>query len=233
MTKMELPLLIAIDGPAGSGKSTVAKILASRLGFRYLDTGAMYRCVALLALRAGTALDDDEAVGRLAKSAEIEFSVLSPDARNTGAILSQQVLLDGEDVTALIRTAAVDDAVSQVSKLPSVRTAMLAKQKVFGELGYLVAEGRDTGTVIFPDAKLKVYLTASASERVKRRYAEFTGRGEQVSSAAVSESMSARDEADVTRQVGPLTIASDAHVIDTTGVSIDEVVDRIVALAKV
>ena len=233
MTKMELPLLIAIDGPAGSGKSTVAKILASRLGFRYLDTGAMYRCVALLALRAGTALDDDEAVGRLAKSAEIEFSVLSPEARNTGAILSQQVLLDGEDVTALIRTAAVDDAVSQVSKLPSVRTAMLAKQKVFGELGDLVAEGRDTGTVIFPDAKLKVYLTASASERAKRRYTEFAGRGEQVSSAAVSEGMSARDEADTTRQVGPLTIASDAHVIDTTGVSIDEVVDRIVALAKV
>jgi len=233
VTKMELPLLIAIDGPAGSGKSTVAKILARRLGFRYLDTGAMYRCVALLALRAGIALDDDEAVGRLAKSAEIEFSVLSPEGRNTGAILSQQVLLDGEDVTALIRTAAVDDAVSQVSKLPSVRTAMLAKQKVFGESGEsLVAEGRDTGTVIFPDAKLKVYLTASASERAKRRYTEFTGRGEQVSSAAVSESMNARDEADATRQVGPLTIASDAHVIDTTGVSIDEVVDRIVALAK-
>ncbi len=225
-------MLITIDGPAGSGKSTVAKILASRLGFRYLDTGAMYRCVALSALRAGIALDDDEAAGRLAESIEIEFSVLSPDVASSGAMLSQQVLLDGEDVTGQIRTTAVDDAVLQVSKLPSVRTAMLVKQRAFGDAGDLVAEGRDTGTAVFPGARLKIFLTASASERAKRRHAEFTGRGEHVSSAVVSESMNARDEADATRQASPLTIAPDAHVIDTTGVSIDEVVDRIVALAQ-
>jgi len=226
-------LLIAIDGPAGSGKSTVAKMLARRLGFRYLDTGAMYRCVALAALRAGVDLDDDETAGMLAKSIEIVFSALTPEPHDGSVTLSQQVILDGEDVTVLIRTAAVDDAVSQVSKLSSVRAAMVAKQRVFGEPGDLVAEGRDTGSVVFPDANLKIYLTASASERAKRRHAEFTGRGEHVSSVAVSESMNARDDADETRQAGPLSVAADAHVIDTTGLSIDEVADSIIALVRV
>lgn len=232
MTDVAQPLVIAIDGPAGSGKSTVAKILARRLGFRYLDTGAMYRCVALAALRASADLDDDEAAGMLAKSIGIEFSTLSAELHDRGATLSQRVMLDGEDVTTLIRTATVDDAVSRVSKLPSVRAAMVAKQRVFGESGDLVAEGRDTGSVVFPNASLKIYLTASASERAKRRHAEFAGRGEYVSSAAVSERMNARDDADATRQTGPLSVAVDAHVIDTTGLSIDEVVDSVLALVE-
>ena len=208
------PMVIAIDGPAGAGKSTVARALAERLGFTYLDSGAMYRCVALATLRAGADPDAAEQVERLAREAEIE---LAPAA----------VRLDGDDVSAEIRAAEVSAAASRVSVHPGVRAAMVDRQRALVADGGWVAEGRDIGTVVCPESPLKVFLTASEEERARRR-AEQTGEDPEAVLAAQRE----RDERDATREHSALRAAEDAVELDTTALTLDEAVAQIVALAR-
>jgi cytidylate kinase len=206
-------LLVAIDGPAGAGKSTVARAVARELGFTYLDSGAMYRCVALLSIEQPAA----EAAG-LARAASIEL-------RDRDG--SSQVLLDGRDVSESIRSPEVSAAASLVAADAGVRDALVAKQRALIDAGNWVAEGRDIGTVVAPDAELKVYLTASAEERARRRAAELGA-----DPAVVLAEQSLRDERDSTRAHSPLQAAPDAIVLDTTGTSIEQVVARIAVLAR-
>ncbi len=207
-------MVIAIDGPAGAGKSTVARAVAGRLGFTYLDSGAMYRCVALAALERGADLGDGAAVGEVACSLAI-------------ALDGERVELDGRDVSAAIREARVTDASSLVSVHPAVREAMVVEQRRLIAAGRYVAEGRDIGTVVSPEAPLKVFLTASPEERARRR-AEQTGEDP----AAVLVAQQERDARDETREHSALRAAEDAVEIDTTGLALDEVVDRIESLAR-
>lgn len=219
-------MIVAVDGPAGSGKSTVAKLLAERLGFHYLDTGAMYRAVALAALRRGIDPDDEVGVTGIARDAYIEF------VHEGESAIASRILFDGEDVSAAIRAPEVDAAVSAVARLPRVREAMVARQRAQIGSGDLVAEGRDIGTVVFPDAELKIYLTASPEERARRRHAELFDRGVHVARDEVQEAMAARDTADSTRKAAPLSAASDARVLDTTDLDIAGVVDAIAAMVE-
>jgi len=207
-------MVIAIDGPAGAGKSTVARGVAEALGFTYLDSGAMYRCVALAAGKAGADLDDGEAIGDLARGLAIELS--------DGA-----VLLDRRDVTAEIRSPEVSTAASRVSVHPEVRAAMVEQQRALISSGRYVAEGRDIGTVVSPEAPLKVFLTASEEERARRR-AQETGEPTDDVLAAIR----ARDERDRGREHGALRVAEDALELDTTGLEPDEVVAEVVAIAR-
>ncbi len=207
-------MVIAIDGPAGAGKSTVARGAADALGFTYLDSGAMYRCVALAALRDGVDLDDGEALGGLARRISIELS-------------RGGVRLDGEDARERIREPDVSAAASRVSVHPQVREAMVAQQRALISAADYVAEGRDIGTVVSPDSPLKVFLTASESERARRRSAET---GESVDS--VLEAQRARDGRDIEREHGALRAAEDAVELDTTGMAVDDVVDAVVRLAR-
>ncbi len=207
-------MLIAIDGPAGAGKSTVARALAVRLGFTYLDSGAMYRCVALAALEGGVDPDDAAAVGEIATSLAIGLD-------------GERVELDGRDVSEAIREPRVSEAASRVSVHAAVREAMVASQRELIALGRYVAEGRDIGTVVSPDAPLKIFLTASPQERARRR-AEQTGEDP----AAVLVAQRERDDRDETRENSALRPAPDAVEIDTTGLSLDQVVDEIEALAR-
>jgi cytidylate kinase len=207
-------MVIAIDGPAGAGKSTVARGVAGELGFTYLDSGAMYRCVALAAQQGGADLDDGEAVGAFAEGLEIDFD-------------GRRVLLDGDDVTDAIRTPEVSAAASRVSVHPRVREAMVARQRALIAAGNYVAEGRDIGTVVSPDSPLKVFLTASDEERARRRAAQ-TGEDFEAVLAAQRQ----RDARDTEREHGALRPAEDAIELDTTGLSQDEVVARVVALAR-
>jgi cytidylate kinase len=206
-------MVIAIDGPAGAGKSTVARALAAELGFTYLDSGAMYRCVALAALQRGADLDDAGAMTELAGAITISLE-------------GERVELDGEDAGAEIREPEVSEASSRVSVHPGVREAMVARQRELIAAGRYVAEGRDIGTVVSPNSPLKVFLTASAEERARRR-AEQTGEDP----AAVLAAQLERDRRDETREHSALRAAPDAVEIDTTGLSQDEVVARIAALA--
>ena len=207
-------MLIAIDGPAGAGKSTVARALAERLGVTYLDSGAMYRCVALAALRSDTDPDDGERVGELAERSSI--------ALDHGA-----VQLAGEDVSEAIREPEVSAAASRVSVHRRVRDAIVDRQREMIAGGDYVAEGRDIGTVVAPDAPLKVFLTASPPERARRRAAE-TGEH----TRDVLEAQAVRDERDESREHGALRAADDAVEIDTTGLDVDDVVERVAALAR-
>jgi cytidylate kinase len=207
-------MVIAIDGPAGAGKSTVARAVAAALGFTYLDSGAMYRCVALAGIERGRDLDDAEAMGGLARSSAIELE-------------GERVALDGTDVSAAIREPRVTEAASRVSAHPGVREALVARQRELIAAGRYVAEGRDIGTVVSPDAPLKVFLTASAEERARRRAAQI-GEDE----AAVLTAQHERDERDETREHSALRVADDAVEIDTTGIALDDVVRRIVGLAR-
>jgi len=207
-------MVIAIDGPAGAGKSTVARGVADALGFTYLDSGAMYRCVALAALRAEVDLDDTDAVGRIANRVEIELD---------GAT----VLLDGEDVSETIRAPEVDAAASRVSVHPAVREAMVARQRTLIERDGYVAEGRDIGTVVSTDAPLKIFLTASDEERARRRAAQT---GEPL--ADVIEAQRLRDARDTEREHSALRPAHDAVELDTTELSVPEVVDKVVSMAR-
>jgi CMP/dCMP kinase len=207
-------MVIAIDGPAGAGKSSVARGAAAELGFTYLDSGAMYRCVALAGIEAGADLDDAEAMGEIATALRVRFE-------------GERVELDGRDVSAEIREPAVTEASSRVSVHPQVREAMVAGQQQMIAAGPYVAEGRDIGTVVSPDAPLKIFLTASAAERARRRAAQ-TGEDE----AAVLDAQLERDRRDQTREHSALRPAEDAVEIDTTGLSRDEVVARVVALAR-
>ncbi len=217
---------MSIDGPAGSGKSTVARRLAERLGLHYLDTGAMYRAVAVAGMRAGADLDDDAAMSEVAATSRIEFE------HDTGSMLPTRVLLDGDDVTREIRTPQADEAVSRVARLPGVRKVMVARQREMAARSDLVVEGRDIGTVVFPDADVKVYLTAAPEERAGRRHAELVERGEDIALDEVLAQMQSRDHADATRKDSPLTVAEDAHELDTTGLTIDEVVEAIATLVE-
>jgi CMP/dCMP kinase len=207
-------MVIAIDGPAGAGKSSVARGVAAELGFTYLDSGAMYRCVALAAIESGADLDDPEAVGELARGLRI-------------ALDGERVELDSRDVGAAIREPAVTEASSRVSSHPQVREALVAGQQRMVAAGDYVAEGRDIGTVVSPDSPLKVFLTASEAERARRRAAQ-TGEEE----AAVLEAQRLRDRRDETREHSALRAAEDAVEIDTSGLSQAEVVAGVVALAR-
>ena len=215
-------MLVAIDGPAGAGKSTVARALARELGFTYLDSGAMYRCVALAGLeQGGGALPEvPGALGELARGAAIEFVA---DDADGGA--PSRVLLDGRDVSDEIRTPAVSEAASVVAADPEVRAALVARQRELIDHGDWVAEGRDIGTVVAPDAELKVFLTADSSERARRRAAELGA-----DAATVLAEQTMRDERDSTRTHSPLQPAPGAVMLDTTGLGVEEVVGRIVGL---
>jgi cytidylate kinase len=207
-------MVIAIDGPAGAGKSTVARAVAAELGFTYLDSGAMYRCVALAGSEAGLDLDDGEALGELARGLEIVLD-------------GRRVLIGEHDVSAAIREPAVSAAASRVSVHPQVRAAMVGRQRQLIAAGNYVAEGRDIGTVVSPEAPLKVFLTASDEERARRRAAET---GEDFES--VLDAQRRRDARDTEREHGALRAAEDAVELDTTGFGLEEVVGRVVALAR-
>jgi cytidylate kinase len=207
-------MVIAIDGPAGAGKSTVARAVAAALGFTYLDSGAMYRCVALAGLERGADLEDGEAMAALARSLRIGLD-------------GERVELDGRDVGELIREPRVTEASSRVSVHPGVREAMIAQQQRLIAAGRYVAEGRDIGTVVSPEASLKVFLTAAAVERARRRAAQ-TGED----TAAVLAAQRQRDERDETREHSALRAAPDAVELDTTELSLDEVVARVLELAR-
>ena len=213
-------LIIAIDGPSGAGKGTLARAVAEALRYRHVDTGAMYRAVAWKAVRDHLPLDDDVALSRLAESAAID----QQDGR---------IAIDGHDVTREIRTPEMDRAAASVARVPGVRSALVARQRALGAERGVVMEGRDIGTVVFPDADVKVYLDASAEERARRRASDaaHTG-GQQASLAGVQSDLQARDRSDSTRAVAPLAMAADATYIDTTGMAIGEVVEKVMQLVK-
>ncbi len=213
---------IAIDGPAASGKSTIGKLLADRLGYLYFDTGVMYRAVTLASLGRGIPIADEAAVTRLAEALRIDvMRPTVPDGRQ------YTVLVDGVDVTWEIRRPEVDANVSPVSAYPGVRAALTAQQRRIGAAGQVVMVGRDIGTVVMPDADLKVYLDATVEERARRRYSEIVARGEAADYDAVLAAMRRRDRIDSTRTAAPLRAAADAVVLDTTCLSIEQVVQRI------
>jgi cytidylate kinase len=216
--------VIAIDGPSGSGKGTVARAVAEALGWHLLDSGALYRLTALAALRAGVPLDDAEALRRVAGSLDVGFGT-APDG-------GPRVLLAGEDVTRAIRGEDVASAASQVAVVPEVRAALVNLQRSFRRPPGLVADGRDMGSVIFPDAGLKIFLTASAEERARRRHKQLKDQGMDVSLAALSADISQRDQRDASRQVAPLRPAAGAVLIDSTGRTAEEVVEEVLARAR-
>lgn len=223
MTDREVRLTIVIDGPAGSGKSTVARRVAQALGITLLDTGAIYRTVALAARRAGVAWNDGGHLAGVAAGLQLQFRL--EGERN-------RVLLAGEDITDAIREPQISSGASQVSALPEVRRALLALQRGFAARGSLVAEGRDLGTVVFPDAALKVFLSARPDERARRRALELASAGRPVEVEQVRRDQDARDQADSSRAVAPLRAAPDAVTVDTSDLSIDEVVARVLELAR-
>ena len=213
-------LIIAIDGPSGAGKGTVARAVAARLNYRHLDTGAMYRAVAWKALREGIDLAGEDAVATLA-------------ARASFALDDGRVLIDADDVTRAIRTPEIDRAATAVARLPAVRRVLVAKQRAIGAGGAIVMEGRDIGTVVFPDAHVKIYLDASPEERAKRRASDPAHTAP--SSRGLSEvatALAERDRNDTTRADSPLTRAADAVLIETTGQTIDAVVDRVMEVVR-
>jgi cytidylate kinase len=216
--KAKRPRIITIDGPAGAGKSTVSKILARRLHYRYLDTGAMYRAVALGLQQAGVDPEDETALKDLCPRMEISFQ---GDSQN------QRLILNGEDVTEKIREPEVGWIASKVSMKRPVREAMMALQRKIGAEGKVVAEGRDTGTVVFPDAEYKIFLSAQLKERAKRRYREFAVKGVAIKREDVETEMTRRDEQDSSRELAPLRPAPGALFIDSTELNAEEVVARI------
>jgi cytidylate kinase len=227
-------LIVAVDGPAGSGKSSVAKEVALRLGFHYLDTGAMYRAVAVAALRQGISLDDGEALAALAQGEVVDGCPAGCPVRfmyGAEDVLPSRVFFGDEELTTAIRTPEADAAVSPVSACPELRDVMLVCQRELGRDGDFIVEGRDIGTVVFPKAELKVFLTASVEERARRRYEQNIGRGLPGDYKTILEALKVRDEYDSTREVAPLMAAEDAIELDTTELSQTEVVDFIVTLA--
>ncbi|TET35882.1 MAG: (d)CMP kinase [Anaerolineales bacterium] len=219
--------MIAIDGPAASGKSTLAKNLASALGYLFFDTGVMYRAVTLAALKSDTPVEDEVAVTAIANVLDLD---VQPPRTDDGR--QCDVLMDGEDVTWEIRSPAVDENVSQVSMYPGVREAMTRRQREIGLRGAVVMVGRDIGTVVLPEADLKIYLDASVEARANRRYEESLGRGNSVNVDVILEGMRERDRLDSTRKLAPLRPADDAVILDSTKLSIDDVFKRALALAE-
>ena len=210
-------LIIAIDGPSGAGKGTLARSVAERLGYRHVDTGAMYRAVAWKAAHDDVSLDDDDAVSAIATKADLD----QVDGRIT---------IDGHDVTREIRTPEVDRAAASVARLPHVREVLVARQRALGAGGGVVMEGRDIGTVVFPGADMKIYLDASAEVRARRRASDEAHTGGKDSLASVQSDLVARDKTDSTRAVAPLTLAKDAVYIDTSEMPIDVVVNHVLML---
>ena len=210
-------LIIAIDGPSGAGKGTIARTLAQALGYRHVDTGAMYRAIGWKARQQGVPLDDEAAVAALA-------------ARATIVLEGSGIAIDGDDVTRAIRTPEIDKAATAVARLPRVRQVLVERQRALGASGGVVMEGRDIGTVVFPGADVKIYLDASAEERARRRANDAAHTGSQAGHAAVAEAIAARDRSDTTRATSPLALASDAIHVDTTDMPISAVVDRVLAI---
>ena len=217
MKKIGSQVTIAMDGPAGSGKSTVARRVAERLGLLYLDSGAMYRAVTLLAIAGGLAADSPKLIEQVT-ACHIDF-------RDNG----KTILLNAEDVSVQIRTPAVNRLVADVAKIPEIRHEIVKHQQRIGEEGCLIAEGRDLTTIVFPNADFKFYLDASVTERARRRLAELEAQNVDTTLAAVEAEITARDEKDTTREHSPLRAADDAIIVDTTDKTVDEVVDLIIA----
>jgi len=215
--------IVAIDGPAGSGKSTSAKLVAQRLNFLYIDTGAMYRAITFLAMK-NNILNDHEKVSKLAESCIIKLDFIEGKTN---------IRVDGDDLTAEIRSPDVNSNVSDISKIPGVREALVKKQRIMAsENAGVVMEGRDIGTVVFPDADVKIYLTASIDERSVRRTKEFAEQGKQMSVDAVRENLVQRDIIDSTREIAPLSKAEDAIEVDTSNVTIEEQVEIILQIVN-
>jgi cytidylate kinase len=216
--------VIAIDGPGGSGKGTVARAVAARLGWHLLDSGALYRLVGLAARQSGVGLDDAAALAAVAAGIDVRFE---PGAGGEG-----RVYLNGRDVAADIRLEAAGEAASRVAAVPAVRCALVGRQRAFRRPPGLVADGRDMGSVIFPDAALKVFLTASVEERARRRHNQLKQKGIDVSLAALSRDMAERDRRDAERPVAPLRPSDDARILDSTSLTIDEVVSQVLGWAS-
>ena len=214
-------LVITVDGPASAGKSSASRALALRLGYAYVDTGAMYRAVGVVAHERGVPLDDDAALEALLAALRFEL-------REGGGGMA----VDGRDLSQTIRRPEAGELASRVSTRPIVRERLVALQRGLGATGGMVMEGRDIGTVVFPDAPLKFYLTAAPTERARRRAAELRARGEAVDEAALAVDLAARDHRDSTRAVAPLRPAADAELLDTTDIGLDEVVRRMEAVAR-
>ena len=214
------PLVVAIDGPSGVGKGTVARVIARSLQWKYVDTGAMYRAVAWKTQHEGDLLDDEDKVVAVAKNAEFDMD-------------ETRIAIDGHDVTNAIRTPEIDNAATVVAGIPRVRALLVARQRGYAEVGPLVMEGRDIGTVVFPDATVKIYLDASPEARAARRSKDPAhGLSKAREIRTVAKALERRDHLDRTREVSPLIAASDAEVIDTTGVSIDSVVQLVLAIVR-
>ena len=214
--------VITIDGPSGSGKGTVAGILAKRLGWNLLDSGALYRLLAFAAGNHGVALDNEALLEKLAAHLDVQF-IGATDGKPA------RIILEGDDVTHAIRSETVAAGASKVAALPAVRDALLQRQRAFLEFPGLVADGRDMGTVVFPDAPLKVFLTASAEERARRRYLQLKAKGDDVSLSGLLDEIRARDERDTQRAIAPLKPAADAIQLDSTELSIEQVLERIIS----
>ena len=215
-------IVVAIDGPAGAGKSTIAKLVAEKLGYAYIDTGAMYRSVALKFLQTGKDFDEDF-ISELARTMVIEFK---PEAS------VNRVFVDGQEVTDAIRSAEVTANVSRVAAIGAVREAMVAQQRRMGESGGVLMDGRDIGTVVFPNAQLKIFLTATVEERAMRRYKELIAKGQQVDLAQLKEDIASRDKQDSERAISPLRQAEDAFLLDTSYMNIDQVTAKILQLVE-
>ena len=216
--------VVTIDGPGGAGKGTISLAVAGRLGWDYLDSGALYRVLGLAAIRKQIALDDEDALAAEAADLGISFG-----AGSSG--LGVEVLLDGEEVTSDIRTESAGDAASRVAALPAVREALLRRQRDFERPPGVVADGRDMGTTVFPDAALKIFLTASAEERAKRRYKQLIEKGDNANIRALQSEIEARDRRDSERSTSPLRPAEDAVILDTTEMDIESVVAAVMGLA--
>jgi len=221
---LEAPV-ITIDGPGGAGKGTISTLIAARLGWHYLDSGAMYRLLALAALQQEIEGNDEQALTNIAKRMEVAFS-----AKSDVGVDAPEIWLNGDQVSSAIRSEKCGVLASQIAVHGVVREALLARQKAFRQLPGLVADGRDMGTVVFPDATLKVFLTASADERAQRRYKQLIAKGIDVILCDLLKDIQARDERDTTRTLSPLRPAEDAIIIDTTDLTIDQVVEQIMNL---
>jgi cytidylate kinase len=210
-------LIIAIDGPSGAGKGTIARALAARLNYRHVDTGAMYRAVAWKTIETGLDLRDEAAVAALSEGARFELE-------------GGRVIIDGTDISHAIRPPEIDAAATTVARYPAVRRVLVARQRDIGRTGGVVMEGRDIGTVVFPDAEVKIYLDASPEERARRRANDPAHRSTTAALAEVATALAERDRSDSTRAASPLSMAADAILIETTGVAVESVVDRVMAI---
>lgn len=223
MTTHGTPTVITIDGPSGSGKGTLSQLLAKKIGFHLLDSGALYRLVALAALKQGVNIQDEQQVEKVAAQLDVRFDITAEHTR---------ILLSGEDVTRAIRSEIISMNASVVAAYPGVREALLKRQRDFRQLPGLVADGRDMGTTVFPDADIKIFLTASAEARAQRRYKQLVEKGESVDMNALIKDIQERDERDSKRTVSPLKPAADAILLDSTQMTIEEVLEAMLNLVK-